>query len=108
MEMFMHSVANCVNDNKQFSLVYKMLKDVDMYSMVLFDNVLLRKAVGMSKPTYYGFMKRLIGTELVKRVSTTGVRGKIKYMVNPYIIYNHKKTRANDMYAENCDMWNSL
>ena len=29
MPMFMHAMANCVKDTKQFSIIYKILKDVD-------------------------------------------------------------------------------
>ena len=106
MEPFMHSVANCVNNNLQFAVVYKMLKDVGSDNMVIVDNVMIKKVTGMDKGVYSRLMKRMNNTDLFHKVEWTGKRGSSKYMINPYIIYNYRKCKSNQEYADNCELWN--
>ena len=109
MKLFMHEVANCVRTNKQFALVYKILKDIDGGNTVVLNNPGNIVTLGTTKKTYYAFIKRLEATDLVKRVNGfNGQRGYVKYVVNPRIIYNYRKCKSNRTYSDNCMYWDIM
>ncbi len=108
MGKFFHNIANCVNDNKQFSIIYKMMKDINSGNMVVIYNPQMMKTLNTTKATYYGFLKRLEKTELVTKIEYDGRRGEIKYMINPRIIYNHRKCKSNRQYQDNCSQWDYI
>ena len=109
MMMFMHACANTFKSDKQLSIIYNILKNQDSGSMVTVKHSSIKDKLGMTNKTYYGVVTRMIENQLIKKIDVKHqARGYAKYMINPYIIYNFRKTKSNKQYAENCDLWNQL
>jgi len=109
MKDMFHQISMCVSGNKQFSILYKMLLDVNQYNMVIINSAYIKRVGSIHNKTYYDFINRIEATTLLKRIDGfKGQRGTIKYMINPYIIYNFRKCKSNKQFMENCDLWNSI
>jgi len=109
MMMFMHAMANTFKSDKQLSIIYNMLKNQDMGSMVTVKHGTIKDKLRMTNKTYYGVVSRMIENNIIKKIDVKHqTRGYAKYMINPYMIYNFRKTKSNKQYSENCDLWNQL
>ncbi len=108
MMLMMHAFANTFKSDKQISMIYKMMKDVNADAIVIVNQKIMKKTLGFTDKTFYGVIKRMIENNIIKKIDWTGPRGYAKYILNPYMIYNFRKTKSNKMYAENCNYWNSL
>ncbi len=108
MMMFMHACANVFKSDKQFSIIYMIMKEVGSDAMVIVNHTMIKKKLGFTNKTFYGVLKRMKDEGMIKQIDWTGPRGYAKYILNPYMIYNFRKTKSNKIYAENCDYWNSL
>jgi len=109
MALYMHACANTFKSDKQISIIYYMLKNQDAGSMVTVRGKMIMDTVGITKPTYYGVVDRMLKNNIIKKIDVKNQRrGYQKYIINPYMIYNFRKTKSNEQYASNCDLWNLL
>jgi len=107
MKLFMHACANSFKSDKQLSIIYYMLKNQDAGSMITVKGTMIMNKVGITKPTYYGVINRMIENQMIKKIDVKHqTRGYQKYIINPYMIYNFRKTKSNEQYADNCNLWN--
>ncbi len=107
MALFMHACANTFKSDKQLSIIYYMLKNQDSGSMIIINGKMIMNKVEITKPTYYGVINRMIDNDMIKKIDVKHqARGYQKYIINPYMIYNFRKTKSNNKYADNCNLWN--
>ena len=108
MSKFFYAIASAISSDKSLSIIYYILKNLDKEGTVVVNTQFIVKRGNISRQLYRRTINKLIGSELLKKINTTDYsRGYNKYMVNPYMIYNYRKTKLKQ-YQDNCKLWNML
>ncbi len=106
MPLFFGAVANTLKSDKSMSVIYYILKNLDKEGTVVVHTKFITERGQISRQLYKRTIDAVIGSGLIKRIETTDYgRGYNKYIVNPYMIYNFRKTKLKQ-YQENCNIWN--
>ena len=108
MTTFLGAVANACGSDKGLSILYYILKNVSKEGTTTVDHTMIYKRGKMSRQYLASTIIKMKSDGILKEIVVQNQRrGYHKYMVNPYMIFNYRKTK-HKQYSENCALWNIL
>ena len=105
---FMHAVANSCGSEKGLSVLYYILKNVNSGGTTTVDHKMIYTKGKMTRQFLSSTISKMKNQGLIKEIVVKNQRrGYHKYMVNPYLVFNYRKTK-HKQYSENVELWNIL